>query len=832
MSSASVKAPRIYRGYLPHSSSDPILIKRRKFELAGRSQNYFNGTRRIHACDEDHNINVCKIDDTGLLVVDTDGKMEYEYIEGLLKKHNIDATNLRSPSASHFLDPEQYYFKNHYWFMRENAEKNIGVNQTALDILTKDIVFEPVRPCDHPWLHAVPMSDELYADIYRIGVGAAVQTKLKFEKPAAAATPVNIVVVDSSIPLEEIKFIDENTNAKDAKDYATWKKVMFKIANKYGKTALGLKMARYFSAKCPDNYVETEVDRFYNNIKLEKCGECIFGLSKIEMELKREEMKEQAREALRKTMEDDRKQKEEAKEQERLQKEQERLKKKEVKLTEAQQKDEERLKKKEVKLEVKLTEAQKKEQLKQQLAECKSRNQQQQEENYSKMKTEFEKVRAKIKLTGRYVEIFENNVNMFSTQQMIDKCREMSYGQDEKGMPISFIYRWINDPEILTYDNVDIFPKTSLCPPRVYNLWRPFAMEMVTEYTEDKVGLEVILNHIKILCNHDESAYNQFVMWMAHIIQHPEQRSICPTLISGEGTGKTTLYLYLEKILGADKCFVTSQPMLHVFGNFNSAVANKILILHDDPVVENLKAYQTAMLDHITRETIDIHIKGQSVFTQKAFHRDWIITNKEEGLLKEEKGGSRRNLTMTASDEKVGDHAYFTKLYALRDSVDAMKTFYEYLKNLPNVPLVLERPVKTDFQNQITAASKKPLQLWLEEFVGLEYASLVQLKKRIENGSKEKLPEGDHLVTLTIRDILDKYERFCIDNKFKFMNENAIKIGVSLFHLKRSMKIAEDCIETKHTKTGKKQVFNITKLVDALGIANLEEDDEEVEKEA
>jgi hypothetical protein len=184
---------------------------------------------------------------------------------------------------------------------------------------------------------------------------------------------------------------------------------------------------------------------------------------------------------------------------------------------------------------------------------------------------------------------------------------------------------------------------------------------------------------------------------------------------------------------------------------------------------------------------------------------------------------------MTASDERVGDHAYFTKLYALRDSVDTMKTFYEYLKTLPNVPLVLERPVKTDFQNQITAASKKPLQLWLEEYVGLEYASLVQLKKRIENGSNEELPEGDHLVTLTIKDMLDKYERFCIDNKFKFMNENAVKIGVSLFHLKRSMKIAEDCIVKKETKTCNKQVFNITKLVDALRIAEKEDDDEEAE---
>jgi len=820
MSSAAVKAPIIYRGYLPNSSKDPIIVKRLKRELSGRSQNYFNGTTRVHACDEDHNINVCKIDDTGLIVVDTDGKMEYEYIEGLLKKNNIDASKLRSPSASHYLDPEQYYFKNHYWFIRENAEKNIGVNGTKLDILTKEIVFEPVRQCDHPWLHAVPMSDELYADIYRIGGGNAVQTKLKFEKQPSEQ-PVTIVVVDSSIPLEEIKFIDENTNVKDAKDYSTWKKVMFKIANKYGKTALGLKMARYFSGKCPDKYVQTEVDLFYNNIKLDKCKECIFGLSKIEMELKREEMKEQAREALRKTMEDDRKQKEEAKEQERLQKEQERLKKKEV----SQQKKE-----------VKLTEAQKKDQLKKQLAECKSRNQQQQEENYRKMKKEFETEcnRAKIIATGCYAEIYGKSVdvNMFSKQKMLDKYCHMSYGEDEKGMPISFIYRWVNDPEINMYADIDVFPKVELCPPNVYNLWTPFAMERVTEYTEDKEGLEVILNHIKIMCNHDESAYIQFVIWMAHIIQHPEQRSICPTIISGEGTGKTTLYLWLEKILGADKCFITSQPMLHIFGNFNSAIQGKILILHDDPVVENLKAYQTAMLTHITSETIDIHVKGQSVFTTKAFHRDCIITNSPDGLLKEEKGGSRRNLTMTASDEKVGDHVYFTKLYALRDSVDAMKTFYEYLKKLPNVPLVLERPVKTDFQNQITAASKKPLQLWLEEFVGLEYASRVQLEKRIENGSKEILPEGEHLVTLTTTDLLDKYERFCIDNKFKFMNENAVKIGVSLFHLKRSMKIPDECIVKKETKTCKKQVFNITKLVVALGIANLEDDEEEVEEGA
>lgn len=837
MTAELAKNLKTYKGFLNHLTTDSF--KKSKGKLAQDAQMYFNGSKPIHAMLEDQNVNVFKIDDTGLVCLDTDDQESFEYIESLMKKHKIDISKLKAKSVSnHFRGDEGINkYKFHYWFKTDKViEKNIGVNESHLDILTKEIVFEPItNEGIEAYNFAIPLTNELYEDALKIrGGNANKQSKIQFQKVDKDVCK-NIVLTDSSIPLEEIKFIDDNTNAKDANDFKKWRKVIFKIANKYGKTELGLKLSHYFSAKCKEKYVDNEIDMFYHGIKMDKIQECIFGLSDLEMKMKKESIAEEGRKLLQQTIESDKKQKQKQKEQEAKRKESLKNEKdKEKELFKSEKTKERELSKTDKIKENESLKAEKlkeKESLKNEIIQRKIESMDETEKAYFVMKTEFEIKRAKIIASGFYAEIFgiSDDVKMFSKKQMYDKYCHLSHAVDEKGKPVSFIARWIDDPKIKFYDDIDIYPKRELCPSNVYNLWRDFAMEKVKEYTEDKVGLEQILNHIKILCNHDEIGYKQLIVWMAHMIQHPEQRSICPTIISAEGTGKTTLYLWLEKILGKDKCFKTSKPMLHLFGNFNSAILNKILIFLDDPEVTNPNTFNEMMKDHITAETAEIHRKGESVYVTKAFHRDFICTNNRNGLLKEEKGGSRRNLTLTASDEKVGESTYFAELYALRDSIDSMKTFYEYLKTLPNIPLVLEKPIKSNFQNEITALTKMPLQLWLEEFVGLEYINLEQKAKRIEKGNSmnEVLQEGDFKVTLRISEILQKYSEFCTKNKFNYMNENAVKIGVSLFHLKRDMKLDEDTIESKHTKTGNKQTFNVTKLADALGIAELDDDDED-----
>ncbi len=56
--------------------------------------------------------------------------------------------------------------------------------------------------------------------------------------------------------------------------------------------------------------------------------------------------------------------------------------------------------------------------------------------------------------------------------------------KDEETIQVNFIEDWLrNNPNQRCYEDVGIFPKPSLCPKTVFNLWRPFDMESIKEYT-------------------------------------------------------------------------------------------------------------------------------------------------------------------------------------------------------------------------------------------------------------------------------------------------------------------------------------------------------------
>ena len=108
---------------------------------------------------------------------------------------------------------------------------------------------------------------------------------------------------------------------------------------------------------------------------------------------------------------------------------------------------------------------------------------------------------------------------------------------------------------------------------------RPFEMELYNSpYDKRPVALQVILNHIKILCNYEEPVYDYFVKWIAQMIQYPEKKSIMPTLISKEGAGKGTLIELLRRMLGAKKVFETTSPSRDVWGPFNGIMVNSFLV--------------------------------------------------------------------------------------------------------------------------------------------------------------------------------------------------------------------------------------------------------------
>jgi hypothetical protein len=174
-----------------------------------------------------------------------------------------------TPSVSnHFKHEEgENAHKFHYWFRTEkHIDKKIGLNGSKLDVLSKEIVFEPILDAQMNVCFAPFLTDAIYADIIKIGRNAS--------WPSVQAPPAS---QPTNTPTEEdMAFIDANTTVQDATDYGTWIKTLIKIANKYGKNERGLRLAHHFSAKATSAYDSHGVDKEWHSIQPEKYAECIF----------------------------------------------------------------------------------------------------------------------------------------------------------------------------------------------------------------------------------------------------------------------------------------------------------------------------------------------------------------------------------------------------------------------------------------------------------------------------------------------------------------------------------------------------------------------------
>lgn len=427
-------------------------------------------------------------------------------------------------------------------------------------------------------------------------------------------------------------------------------------------------------------------------------------------------------------------------------------------------------------------------------------------QKYMDMKTDFEKNHVKIIHLGIYIEIASSGNFIRKQRQMEEKYIHMSYKKDLLGNNVPFIYEWLKDPNIRSYYNMDVYPNPALCPSNCFNLWVPFEMERVNKWTHDQIGLDFLLNHIRIICGNDDLAYNQIIKWFAHMIQHPEHKSYMPTFISRPGAGKTSIFELLEKILGSDKCLSSSTPSIDVWGPFNSLMAGKFLVCIDDPeIVDNNFHEQIKTI--ILGKTLRIQRKGVDSYVEKSYCRVMGATNKENGFMREEKEG-RRTLTIRASDEKIGDIPYFTKLYDFMKQTDTLKTFYEYLKTLPDVPAEFKLPEKTAYQKELTQLTEKPIIRWLKDFTRNELSQREQMRARIANGNpmNEEIPEGDHIGEFPSNELHASYLDFAETNKLEY-GVSIVKFGVMLYTAG-----FDNEVQTKKTKTVNKKVINFTML--------------------
>jgi len=199
----------------------------------------------------------------------------------------------------------------------------------------------------------------------------------------------------------------------------------------------------------------------------------------------------------------------------------------------------------------------------------------------------------------------------------------------------------------------------------------------------------MILNHIRILCNEQKNVggpvSNYIIKWLAQMIQYPEQKTICPVLISKEGCGKGWLMKVIEIMIGEDKYFETTKPSWDCWGSFNEIMYKSFFVHLSEMGKWEVKDAEGEIKGLITDNELIINAKGKNQIKVNSYHWFIVCTNKNDPI--QTSKDDRWKLIIWCSDALKGNYQYFDTFE--RDvikNVDAIKTFFEYLRSKDNFP--------------------------------------------------------------------------------------------------------------------------------------------------
>ena len=372
---------------------------------------------------------------------------------------------------------------------------------------------------------------------------------------------------------------------------------------------------------------------------------------------------------------------------------------------------------------------------------------------------------------------------------MITSYQHMTYKKvTEFGKIVDddFIMSWlIGYDQQRRYDDIDCYPDTSLCPANIFNTWTPFAMQVVTEWTDMPDALAMFRKHILILCGNETIVADYIEKWIGQMLQYPAVKTICPTFISKQGAGKSMFMNLISKMIGENKYFETSSPSRDVWGNFNGRMANKFFVNLDELSRKESLECEGKIKALITNPRLTINDKNISQYEITSYHRFGGSSNLGDPL--QTSKDDRRNLIVNSSDELIGNKGYFNIMAQYLDDINAVKTCYEYFMSIPDLDKFGSIPMpQTEYQNDMKELSVSPIESWLKSYV-------------LENYYE------------TATELLDK-------DQYKLFTDWCNKCGIEYkltslqFGVRMKRLNINGILMGKHTKNGNTKIFNIEKL--------------------
>ena len=193
-----------------------------------------------------------------------------------------------------------------------------------------------------------------------------------------------------------------------------------------------------------------------------------------------------------------------------------------------------------------------------------------------------------------------------------------------------------------------IFDPTSktqwMADEKKFNTWRPTEYQLNTLYTSSvPPTIEKVIRHVT---GNDEETYDQFINWLAHIVQCRTKTGTAWVLHGVPGTGKGLLFHYiLTPLMGRDYCHV--KQIKDLKDRFNGWMEQCILCNIDEANAEDLsyegKEVVNSLKNWITEPVITVRHMQTTPLNRPSFI-NFVFTTNDFGILPIQEGDRRFNV--------------------------------------------------------------------------------------------------------------------------------------------------------------------------------------------
>lgn len=214
---------------------------------------------------------------------------------------------------------------------------------------------------------------------------------------------------------------------------------------------------------------------------------------------------------------------------------------------------------------------------------------------------------------------------------------------------------WMRHPLRRTFAGGLVFnPKET--PAGAYNVWRGWAVQ-----PDPDASCDLFLAHVRdVICDGSEREFQWLLSWMAHLVQHPDQKPCTAVVLRGaKGAGKDTVGHYLGALF--PRHHVTMSQPEHLTGRFNAHMETAILIHLEEGYWAGNHAAEGVLKNLITCQSLEIERKGIDPYKIDHFGRLLITSNAD--WVVPATPGERRFFVLDVSPAHAKDTAYFGAIW-------------------------------------------------------------------------------------------------------------------------------------------------------------------------